>query len=243
MHPENSFRAAQAYLVASARSRQDLDDESGRPRPFLTISRQAGAGGHALAECLVEQFNARQSDRPWALFDENLVQAVLEEHDLPANLARYLSEKKVAELTDFVEVGLGLHPHTGILVGKMNATIIALAKIGHVVLVGRGAHVLTRPFAAGVHVRLIASEQQRCACLARIHGLDDGAARGRLKELDAGRRAYVKQHFGEDLDDPMAYDMVLNTTDQPVEALAKMLRQRLDEAVTGERRLVQVRQR
>lgn len=226
MRPEQYIQAAQAYLVASAQSRQSGSD-SGHPPPFLTISREAGAGAHALAERLVEVLNGSQPEVPWALFDDNLVQEVLRKHDLPSELERFMTEDKVAEVTEFIEVSLGLHPHKDALVGKVNATIIALARMGHVILVGRGAHVLTRALSGGVHIRLIASAEHRRDYLAAVHGLKPRVAEERIGALDVGRRAYVKRHFGADVTDPMDYDMVINTTAQSIDAVAGMLAQRI----------------
>ena len=59
MRPEKYIQAAQAYLVASAQSRHSTDDSDQHP-PFLTVSREAGAGAHALAERLVEILNGPQ---------------------------------------------------------------------------------------------------------------------------------------------------------------------------------------
>jgi cytidylate kinase len=227
MRPDNYIHAAQAYLVASARSRRTDLSESDQPRSFLTLSRQAGAGAHSVGERLVEILNGHQPDVPWTLFDDNLVHEVLREHDLPKDLARYMSEERAAEATDFMEVALGLHPPVDGLVRKMKATIIALARIGHVVLVGRGSHILTRGLPGGVHVRLVATAETRQANLARLFGLESREAAARMNALDAGRRAWVKRHCGEDIDDPLSYDAVINTTAQSIDAIASMLDRRL----------------
>jgi cytidylate kinase len=227
MRPDNYIQAAQAYLVASARSRRSESAETDRPRAFLTLSREAGAGAHSVGERLVEILNGHQPEVPWTLFDDNLVHEVLRKHDLSKDLARYMSEERAAEITDFMEVALGLHPHVDGLVRKMKATIISLARIGHVVLVGRGSHVLTRGLSGGVHVRLVASRETRRANLARVFGLDLREAEARMNTTDAGRRGWVKRHCGEDIDDPLNYDAVINTTSQSIEAIASMLDRRL----------------
>ena len=226
MRPDKYIQAAQAYLVASAKSRGSAPS-SDRPPPFVTISREAGAGAHTLAGKLADLLNESRPAVPWTVFDDNLVQHVLRDHDLPSHLERYMAEDSVAEVREFVEVSLGLHPHTDTLVGKVNATIIALARMGHAIIVGRGGHVLTRPLRGGLHLRLISSFEQRRECIARICGLNAGAAADRLVALDAGRRAYVKRHFNADVTDPRAYDFVVNTAEQSLDDVALMLAARL----------------
>lgn len=227
MRPEHYLQAAQAHLVASAGVHARHRDRDEGPLPFLTISREAGAGAHELGERLIEVLNRDRPAIPWALFDDNLVQEVLRKHDLPKNLARYLSEDGVAEVREFIEVSLGLHPHKDALVGKVNSTIISLARIGHVVMVGRGAHVLTRALKGGLHLRLVADPQKRAAYYSRVFDLDRSTAATRIEALDAGRRAYLKRHFGEDVADPHAYDIVINTTSQLTDDLVRMLVTRL----------------
>jgi cytidylate kinase len=226
MRPEKYIQAAQAYLVASAQSRE-LAPDSDRPPPFVTISREAGAGAHSLAEILIDRLNESRPEVPWAVFDENLVQQVLRDHDLPSELERYMGEDRVTEVRELLEVWLGLHPHTDALVSKINATIIALARMGHVVIVGRGGHVLTRALKGGLHLRLISSFEKRRDRIAELHGIEVRAAAERVTALDTGRRAYVKRHFNADVTDPRAYDLIVNTETLPLEDVATMVSARL----------------
>jgi cytidylate kinase len=226
MRPEKYIQAAQAYLLASAQSREAASDPD-HPPPFVTISREAGAGAHTLAERLIDILNAEHPAVPWALFDDNLVQQVLRDHDLPSHLGRYMAEDRVAEVQEFIEVTLGLHPHTDALVGKINATIIALARMGHAIIVGRGAHLLTRPLRGGVHLRLIASFEHRRDLISSRQGVDASRAAERITALDAGRRAYVKRHFNANVDDVRDYDFVVNMDDVLVEDVARMLSSRV----------------
>lgn len=53
---------------------QDQARKAGKrtPLPFITISRQAGAGGRSLAQRLVERLNELEpDDRPWSAWERN----------------------------------------------------------------------------------------------------------------------------------------------------------------------------
>ena len=53
----NRLAAMEGYLSAHVEDLRSPDDGiEERLRPFITISRQAGAGGHLLAEALLEAF-------------------------------------------------------------------------------------------------------------------------------------------------------------------------------------------
>jgi len=61
-------------------------------RPVITISRQAGSGAHVVAEALVAGLQAGepQASPPWTMFDRDLVERVLKDHELPKRLAEFM---------------------------------------------------------------------------------------------------------------------------------------------------------
>src|SRR4051794_31752991 len=97
-------------------------------RRALTISRQAGCGAHTIGEKLVEYLNHHgpKDGGPWAVFDHNLVEKVIEDHHLPARLANFLREDRISELSDIIEDLCGLHPPSWLLVRKTAQTILHL---------------------------------------------------------------------------------------------------------------------
>src|SRR5687767_5509744 len=81
-------------------------------RPAVTISRQAGCGALVVAQKLAAflQRDASPDDPPWTVFDRNLIEKVLEDHNLPARMAQYLPEDRATELQDFAHEFFGLRP-------------------------------------------------------------------------------------------------------------------------------------
>jgi len=76
----------------------------------VTISRQSGSGGHAVASRLAEYLQARETGGrcPWTVFDRNLVEKVLEDHHLPKRLARFMPEDRISEISDTMDELFGL---------------------------------------------------------------------------------------------------------------------------------------
>ena len=64
----------------------------GGVRRAVTISRQAGCGALVVAEKLAHylQEHSPKDECPWTVFDRNLMDKVLEDHNLPVRLARFL---------------------------------------------------------------------------------------------------------------------------------------------------------
>jgi cytidylate kinase len=181
-------------------------------KPAVTISRMTGAGGRTVAAKLAEYL---QTHAPgpveWTVFDRNLMEKVLVDHHLPERIAEYLPENHKPYLGDTVEEFLGLHPSSWALVQQTTDTVWHLAQMGYVILVGRGAAVITAKLPNVFHVRLIGSLEARLEQVQQIYHLDRPAALEMIKTEDRGRRRYLKQHFGKDIDDPMLYDLVINT--------------------------------
>ena len=70
--------------------------EPPRPLPFVTISRQAGAGGRTLAKHLAERLNALAGGGgdDWSAWDHTLVEKVSRDYDLSQALVAALEDSR-----------------------------------------------------------------------------------------------------------------------------------------------------
>lgn len=182
-------------------------------RPVITISRKAGSGAHVVAQELVGRLQARdpKTSPPWTVFDRNLVAEVLQEHHLPERLAGSMPEDRVSEIADTLDGLFGLRPSSWTLVRKTAETILHLAEIGNVILIGRGANILTDRFADALHVRLVGSVRRRIEHIEQYLHLDHQAAAEYVRRMDQGRKRYVTKYYEKDIDDPLLYHLVINT--------------------------------
>jgi cytidylate kinase len=179
----------------------------------ITISRQTGTGGLAIAQTLAAYLQKRgpRRDKPWTVFDKNLVEEVLRQHNLPKDLAAYMTEERTSELQDMVEEVLGLHPSSWVLVRRVTETILNLAELGNVILVGRGANFVTSRLDHVFHVRMIGTLETRIERLRQFEKVSEKTARKLIEEGDENRRRYLRKYFKKDIDEPLHYDLVLNT--------------------------------
>jgi cytidylate kinase len=193
--------------------------------PSVTISRQTGAGGILVARALADwlQAHAPRSSCPWTVFHKNLVQKVLEDHNLPTRLAQFMPEDMVSGISDAVEELLGLHPASWKLVRQTTETILQLAELGNAILVGRGANVITAHLGNVFHVRLVGSIERRTGRVTAAHKISRRAAEEFIKSEDAGRRRYLRKYFGRDIDDPLLYHMTINTDGIPEAEAAELI--------------------
>lgn len=185
----------------------------GNPGPCITISRQSGAGSGLVDEKLKELLEARQSQNcgQWAIFDRNLIEKVLEDHNLPERLGKFLTAENFSSMNTLLNEMLGLQPSMRTLFHKTAETIMKLAYIGNVIIVGRGATVITAGLPNTFHVRLVAPFDNRVARIQEFHKFSKKEAIEFIKKEDEGRHHLFQKYFHKDIDDPLLYHMTLNT--------------------------------
>ncbi len=214
----NGSTALEGYLDAmSSQWKQAGSSEMARPGGsrggVVTISRQAGSGAHVVAEALVAtmQADAAKDALPWTIFDRNLVEKVLEDHDLPARLATSMTEDRKSEMADTLDGLFGQRTTSWTLVKQTAETILHLAEVGNVVIIGRGANIITAKLPFALHVRLVGSLERRIEHLVDYKHLSLEEAREYARTEELGRARYVKKYYSADIEDPLQYDLVINT--------------------------------
>jgi len=97
-------------------------------------------------------------------------------------------------------------------VSCIEATILEMAARDEAVLVGHGAAVILREIPHVLRVRVGASESLRATRVEHQQGLATGeAALELVREVDRERAARIKFLYHVDVDDPLLYDVVIDT--------------------------------
>ena len=226
MSTQIGFEPAAAFIKCVLKSAERQPDGlKSAPRRAVTISRQAGCGARAVGEELAKYLQSRSVGEicPWTVFDRNLVEQVLADHDLPLRLAKFMPEDRVPEIADTLEELFGLHPPSWILVRQTAETILRLAQLGNVILVGRGANIITSRLDYVFHVRLAGSLEKRLERVQQHDRLERKAALQFIQREDSGRRRYLRKYFKKNIDDPLLYHCIINTDLVPYEQAARMI--------------------
>ncbi len=190
----------------------------------VTISRQTGCGAFVVAEKLARHLQEHsKSGTPWTVFDRNLIDKVLEDHNLPAYLAKFLPEDRMSQIEDFLSEIFSVHPPARTIAMQIAETMLQLASVGHVILIGRGGNVVTARLPAVFHVRLVAPLGKRVEHAHEHYGMTREEAHKFCTSEDIGRARYLKQHFNADINDPLLYHMIINTGQMGFDAAAKLI--------------------
>lgn len=227
-------------ILSYLRHRDDRGSDQLRPTPcgghdteppFFTISRQAGAGGEPLAHRLSERLNlVEPGERHWSAFDRELVERVASDHNLSAELIESIGQGGRNWLEDLFET-MTTRPlmRTGELeLYRMIAeTVLALAEVGRVVLVGQGAAFITQQRTGGIHVRLVAPLSHRIEQAAWALQLTRREALEYIRRTERRRELFFRRFWPNQSLSAESFTVTFNTAhstaDQQVDALIAML--------------------
>lgn len=187
-----------------------LRDSDPRPARFVTISRDFGCAGFRLGLALQEALGAgRPEERQWGVYDRKVFEAL--EGDPEAN--RRLFEDAVQErpgIEAYLYTTFGVRPEDLFLFRRWSLAIRRLAQAGQAILVGRGAHLVTRDLPGGLHLRVVAPFEWRVAQVKQLHSLDHGLARDLCRRRDRERRQYLEHYFDRPDSEAGDGDLVFN---------------------------------
>ncbi len=204
-----------------------INDDQGIRYPFVTISRQAGAGAHTLASELTRQMNQRQSAEifaGWNLFDVASYQGFADDPELQATLDAVAKEEYHSEVTDLFFEIISKLPQQYVVYKKLFTIMRKLAGMGKVILIGRAASCVTHGIPGGIHLRLVAPEAVRVERVMKQQHIDKNAATDWIHQHDRERAHLVRDFFSRDIEDPLLYDVVWNTDTTSVGEIADITR-------------------
>jgi hypothetical protein len=181
---------------------------------FLTISREAGAGGSEIAAIAGKRLG-------WKVLDKNLLDHVAERFHHDRSMLKLVDETRSNWVFDVLGTWMDntVIPHET-YVSQLSRIILALAHQSNIIFVGRGARFLL-PREKVLAVRLVASEGFRVKRLMHVFDLSEADARRYMRDADKGRHEFVQRFFHHDITDPHLYDMVINTEGLGLEGSAE----------------------
>jgi len=193
----------------------------------VTVGREYGSGGAAVAGALAERIGFR-------LLDRALIERIAETARIAPGLAERLDEhvdgwaERVARALRFgpFEVVSPIDGDAIVDAQRMQALTAAVieevASTGDCVIVGRGAQCLLRGRADVFHVFVYASRDERVRRLR--HRLGPKAdVDALIEQVDRERAAYVRQHFGCNWLDARLYHLMVNAALGEEAAVAAIL--------------------
>jgi cytidylate kinase len=183
--------------------------------PYLLISRDKGAGGRQVANLIGRKLG-------WQVFDRQIVDAIAQRTRVRQQLVENLDEKTRGGLEEFLRNVLTREIGSTDYVLHLRQVLLTLGQQGDVVIVGRAAEYIL-PGQFGLRVRMVAPFDVRTERIARASGLASEAAHSLVAKVDQERKDFIHNQFQKDVQDPLNYDLVVNTGALTVEGTAEIV--------------------
>jgi cytidylate kinase len=185
-------------------------------RPVVTMSREHGAGGDAIAGRLAQTLGLD-------LFDREIIQRIAENTHLSERVVASL-EKDQEVLTDWL-ASISSRTYLSPVEYRyhLSRVVGAVAHHGGAIIIGRGAHLILGQGEA-LRVLVVAPLEVRVRAVMESEKLDERDARRRIISVEADRKAFLMKHFHADFADPTTFDLVVNTSVLGVEGACEVVR-------------------
>jgi cytidylate kinase len=185
-------------------------------RPVVTMSREHGAGGDAIASRLAETLGLD-------LFDREIIQRIAENTHLSERVVTSL-EKDQEVLTDWL-ASISSRTYLSPVEYRyhLSRVVGAVAHHGGAIVIGRGAHLILGQGEA-LRVLVVAPLEARVRAVMESEKLNEREARRRIVSVEADRKAFLMKHFHADFADPTTFDLVVNTSVLGVEGACAVIR-------------------
>ncbi len=181
--------------------------------PFITISRETGAGAHSLANQLLVDMAREPAPlfSGWQIFDAAFCARLLQDNKIQASLDMLQREVTCNPWEETVYELMGGRTASDQVFSKTIQAMKFLAQLGKLIVIGRGGACATAHMLRGIHVRLVAPVPFRIRRLKERLNAPEANVKRLLEDYDMERAKFVRAHFGQDVRDPLLYHAVWNT--------------------------------
>jgi cytidylate kinase len=172
--------------------------------PTITLSREPGSGGRVIAETLANELG-------FDIFHQEMIHQIAESARVQQRLLETLDEKGMNVLEEWISSLVNQrHLWPDQYLKHLMKLVGVVGRHGSAVIVGRGANFMLPP-ERSLRLRVIAPRRTRIENVMRLHEVPRQEAERRIIRAESERRAFVRKYFNADINDPLNYDMVLNT--------------------------------
>ncbi|HWR12255.1 MAG TPA: cytidylate kinase-like family protein [Rectinemataceae bacterium] len=163
----------------------------------ITFSREPCSGGTLIAESVAAELG-------YTLVDKKTIEAVLIQYGFVGLRDAYDSMPNF--WTRFDE-------ETRNIVMMFDRVVLAMAKLGDVVIMGRGAFKVLEPYRDALNVRIKSPFETRVATFMKRYGCHDRAfAENELTQADKLRASFLEIHYGFRGDSTKGFDLVIDSS-------------------------------
>lgn len=182
--------------------------------PVITISRGMGAGGVTTGELIAEKLG-------FDYYDKAIMDQIAQETGSNADhIARY--DERARDVVSSMMLSLldSRNVSDTVYVRALYRVLKSIAKQGRAVIVGRGAACVLHD---AIRVRLVAPFEVRAQRMAMVRNVSEKEAEQMVLASDHDKKRFMRHFFGCDVNDPLLYDLVINTGTLSLDHAAELI--------------------
>src|SRR5271170_1579766 len=219
-------KAAEGILNAAIHSQMHITP--GHPdepaRPFVTVSRQPGAGGIPFSHRLAERLNGIDGGDWWA-WDQELIEKVSSEYHIERSILEMLEVRPHSWLDDLLVNFSSADTTPDVLELRAYKRVMmafrALAEAGHAIIVGRGGVFVTGQMPGGIHLRLVAPIEHRIRYVSVAGKISLSEAAARIESIDRNRDSFYAHYWPGKSIAPETFMLTLNSAALSVDEMVE----------------------
>lgn len=186
------------------------------PLPCVVLSRPLGAGAAELGRRVAEMLG-------FPFFDREIVEWIGRRTGHRERLIAGVDAQIRSAIDRFVTDGFTRERFTeSDYLRQLVRIMAALSERGGAVILGRGAQFILPP-ARMLRVLVVAPRPERVERIRKRQSISAPEAEEVVRQADASRREFLRCHFHREPDDPLDYDLCVNTSSVTLGAAARLL--------------------
>ena len=184
--------------------------DSHRPIPCITISRDPGSGGDEVARHLAK-------DLEMDLMGVKIIQQIAERADVSEKVIESLDEKGVRLRDSWIDsLFRTRHIWPDEYLGYLSKVVGTIGKQGNAIIMGRGGQFILPPEEA-FRIRITALREIQIRNVMRSKNVDFETSERYVYKTEADRNAFHCKYFRADWENPIYYDLIVNTSHMGIE--------------------------
>ena len=144
-----------------------------------------------------------------------------------------MPEDRVHLMREAIQEAFHSKPTDRTLFQRSAYTIRKLCRLGHAIVVGRAGNFIAEDLTNTFRVRLVGTFECRRHHLQQKFGMTAEAAEAHIREKDTARKRYVRAHVHEDIEEPTAYHLIVNTDELADDSVVAIIAYALEEWADG----------
>ena len=210
-------------------SKERRKPENEAPSSVITISREPGSIVNELVQRLSRELKLD-------IIDSKIIHEVARSVGMSEKVVSYLDEKTRNVLDNWI---VYLKATRFLLADEyvyhLTKVIGTIGKQGGAIIIGRGANLILPPDET-LRVRFIAPMETKVRHMVQEFGITEEGARQQIVLKEAERAESVRRYFKVNIEDPINYDLIINTEFLGVENIIGVIKSALKFKKTPSRR-------